>query len=533
MLNRKLQVIIADDEYLICELIKKMIRWQELQVEFAGYAHNGQELLEQIKKMHPDIVITDISMPLMDGIELIRQTRLLNIPCRFIIISGYKQFEYAHNALKYSVDDYILKPINENELNKSIKKIINQLSSQALTDTVHTVYTEQPGKSFFLKRIIWEIQNKPLTIKQVVSEYNIDFKEGLFRVIKIKIDFINIKNDDLDNIESLNNKLIYMFHEEFGGFCNQILSYMENSSIYLGINYDKANAPSFEKHLSNFYQNTHNLLDLFAFLKITIGVGNAYPEITMFANSFKDAVDATYYRMICGCGQIIYYEKISPLTYLSKEEKNIYIQNFKRSVEAINLSEFMNLINQLFFKPKHLFPLLDTIDIIKNISLMLSNSDLSLNKEDLSIDYLSGQINYAIENALTLEALKEAVVDPVSHIFNNILSATQTQNAKPVRIVLKYIEEHYNEQINLEDMAELVSLNPAYLSNIFKKETGDNFVYYLNAYRIEKAKELLKNTQLTINEVAYSVGFMDGRYFSKSFKKHVGITPKDYRKIYG
>lgn len=533
MLNKRLQVIIADDEYLICELIRKMILWDELQVEFAGYAHNGQELLEKIKQIHPDIVITDISMPIMDGIELIRQTRLLNIPCRFIIISGYKQFEYAHNALKYSVDDYILKPINEAELNQSIKNIIDEISTQNLTENLTTIQTEQPGKSFFLKRIIWEIQDTPMSIGQVISEYNINFIEGIFRVIKIKIDFINKANDDLDNIESLNNKLIYMFQEEFGGFCNQILSYMDNSSIYLGVNYEKSLAASFERHLNNFYQNTHNMLDLFAFLKITIGVGNPYTDITKFAQSFKDAVDATYYRIIYGCGQIIYYEKISPLPYLSKEEKNIYTQNFKRSIEAINLAEFTNLINQLFFRPKHLFPLLDVIDIVKDISQMLANTDLSLNKEDLSIDYLSGQIDYAIENALTLDTLKEAVVDPVSHIFNNILTASQSQSAKPIRIVLKYIEEHYQDQISLEDMAELVSLNPAYLSNIFKKETGENFVYYLNSFRIEKAKEMLKNTQLTINEVAYAVGFMDGRYFSKSFKKHVGITPKDYRRIYG
>lgn len=533
MLDKKLQVLIADDEYLICELIKKMIRWDDFQIEFAGFANNGKELLKKIEEIHPAIVITDISMPIMDGIELIRQTRLLNIPCHFIIVSGYKQFEYAHNALKYSVDDYILKPINENELNQSIKKIIDAIASQATEEAVTTVHTEYPGKSFFLKHIIWEIQDTPMTIEQVASEYNIDFKVGLFRIIKIKLDFINKSNDDLDNIESLNNKLIYMFHEELNHFCHQILSCMEDSSIYLGVNYNLPDTGLFEKHLNNFYQKACNLLDLFAFLKITIGVGNAYSDISLFAQSYRDAMEAVYYRIIYGCGQIIYYEKLSHIPFLSKEEKNIYIHNFRRAIEAINLTEFLNLINQLFFKPKHLFPLFDVIDIIKDINQVLIHTDASLNHEDLSIDYLSGQIYYAIENALSLGSLKEAVADPVISIFENIHAASQAQNAKPIRIVLKYIEEHYHETIRLEDMAALVSLNPAYLSNIFKKETGENFVLFLNAYRIDKAKEILKNTQLTINEVAYSVGFLDGRYFSKSFKKLVGITPKDYRKLYG
>ena len=144
-----MKVLIADDEYLICELIKKMICWEELGLEFTGFAHNGQELLQKIQEHRPAIVITDISMPVMDGIELIRQTRYLNIPCRFIIVSGYKQFEYAHNALKYAVDDYILKPISETELNQALKKILEELRQHPVSgsEDLCAVHTEHPGKT--------------------------------------------------------------------------------------------------------------------------------------------------------------------------------------------------------------------------------------------------------------------------------------------------------------------------------------------------------------------------------------------------
>ena len=535
MISKRMKVLIADDEFLICELIKKMILWDELQLEFAGCAHNGQELFGQIQEIRPAIVITDFSMPVMDGIELIRQTRYLNIPCRFIIVSGYKQFEYAHNALKYSVDDYILKPINENELNQALKKIMEELNShqpQAAGETMPAIHTEHPGRSFFLKRIIWEIQDPAVPLEQVIGEYGIDFKPGLFCILCLKLDFANQSADNLDNIGSLNKKLISMFHEEFEDFCFQVLSCMEGSAIYLGINYPRQAAGSFFSHLQDFYQKACNLLDLFAGLKITVGVGDSYDKISSFGQSNKDAMEAAYYRILSGCGQILYWKKLPPVPYLTEVEKNLYLQQFKKAIESVNITDFMATLNQLFFRPKNLFPLFDIIDMLGEICRMLVRMDLSLDQEELPLDYLSGQIHYAIENALSLDALKAAVSEPVSYIFENIHKAVQAQNTRPIRMVLKYIEEHYTDPIRLEDAALLVTLNPAYLSNIFKKETGENFVDYLNSYRIGQARELLKDSNLSINEIAYSTGFQDARYFSKLFKKYVGITPKDYRKIY-
>ena len=535
VISKRMKVLIADDEFLICELIKKMILWDELQLEFAGCAHNGQELFGQIQEIRPAIVITDISMPVMDGIELIRQTRYLNIPCRFIIVSGYKQFEYAHNALKYSVDDYILKPINENELNQALKKIMEELNShqpQAAGETMPAIHTEHPGRSFFLKRIIWEIQDPAVPLEQVIGEYGIDFKPGLFCILGLKLDFANQSADNLDNIGSLNKKLISMFHEEFEDFCFQVLSCIEGSAIYLGINYPRQAAGSFFSHLQEFYQKACNLLDLFAGLKITVGVGDSYDKISSFGQSNKDAMDAAYYRILSGCGQILYWKKLPPVPYLTEVEKNLYLQQFKKAIESVNITDFMATLNQLFFRPKNLFPLFDIIDMLGEICRMLVRMDLSLDQEELPLDYLSGQIHYAIENALSLDALKAAVSEPVSYIFENIHKAVQAQNTRPIRMVLKYIEEHYTDPIRQEDAALLVTLNPAYLSNIFKKETGENFVDYLNSYRIGQARELLKASNLSINEIAYSTGFQDARYFSKLFKKYVGITPKDYRKIY-
>ncbi len=216
---------------------------------------------------------------------------------------------------------------------------------------------------------------------------------------------------------------------------------------------------------------------------------------------------------------------------LQRWKKAYIYSSSKKAIESVNITDFMATLNQLFFRPKNLFPLFDIIDMLGEICRLLVRMDLSLDQEEVPLDYLSGQIHYAIENALSLDALKSAISEPVSYIFENIHKAVQAQNTRPIRMVLKYIEEHYTDPIRLEDAALLVTLNPAYLSNIFKKETGENFVDYLNSYRIGQARELLKDSNLSINEIAYSTGFQDARYFSKLFKKirrhHTEGLPKN------
>lgn len=535
MEKNKYKVLIADDEYLIFNLIKNIIQWDDLKLEFAGYSLNGQDLLQQIIDIHPSIVITDISMPVMDGIELIRRTRELNIPCRFIIISGYKQFEYAHNALKYSVDDYILKPINESELNEALRKItadLQKIDEDTATISHPIIHSERPGKSFFLKRIIWEIQSPSVSLDYVSKEFGINFKEGFFRLICIKLDFTELNQEMFEHMKTLNDKLVAMFHEEFEPDCYQVLSSIERNSIFFAVNYSRNTSIGFPQKLQNFYNKVTNFLDLFAGLKLTIGVGNEYERVFELGLSYKDAVNAIHYRIITGCGTIIYRHKLLSVTNLSETEKNNYISKFSKAIETFNLFDFTTTLNQLFYNAQESFPLFDVIGIIDKICHLLVNIDFSFDDAEYSLEEICCHIHDSIENALTLTSLKNAVLKHVTYIFEFILHAIKNQSTKPIRSVLKYIEENYNKSIHLDDCAQLVSLNPAYLSNIFKKETGENFVDYLNNYRIEKSKELLKYSNITISEIAFSSGFPDARYYSKIFKKLIGITPKDYKKIY-
>lgn len=168
-------VLIADDEQLICELLKRIIEWDTLGLKLAGEVYNGRALYEEILEKKPDIVITDISMPEMDGIELIGRIRQKGIPCHFVIVSGYRQFEYAHTALRYDVEDYILKPVDTAELNNALNKLVKKIEDKD-DESIESPDAGQEKlllKRFFLNNVISQLAQSPLTIQAIKEEYGI------------------------------------------------------------------------------------------------------------------------------------------------------------------------------------------------------------------------------------------------------------------------------------------------------------------------------------------------------------------------
>lgn len=148
-------------------------------------------------------------------------------------------------------------------------------------------------------------------------------------------------------------------------------------------------------------------------------------------------------------------------------------------------------------------------------------------------DYLKKQLMFGIKKATSIKDMEQVVSDTIGTALEKFNQEIENQNTKPVRIAVKYIEEHYQETIKMEDIASLIGLNPSYFSNVFKKTTRSNFTDYLINFRMEKAKELLRISSLSIQEIAQETGYTDTRYFSKLFKKAVGIKPTEYRRIYG
>lgn len=186
-MSKPITLIIADDEPFICGMLEKLINFDALGLTLLECVNDGQTLETRIKELHPDVVLTDISMPRQDGLDVIRKTREQGITCRFVIISGYRQFEYAYNALKYDVDDYLLKPVEQAELNRVLKKICGEIASSSFND----VSQERTRLHTYL--VEWgihrELRNDGLTLEEINETYQTSFQRGAFRFAMMKLDF--------------------------------------------------------------------------------------------------------------------------------------------------------------------------------------------------------------------------------------------------------------------------------------------------------------------------------------------------------
>jgi two-component system response regulator YesN len=192
---------------------------------------------------------------------------------------------------------------------------------------------------------------------------------------------------------------------------------------------------------------------------------------------------------------------------------------------------FLACINEFFRETESLSPvaLYQLFDHIAGIFYdVLDNSFGKFEKNE----FIRSDISFGMQNALSSDELKDSICIPVCEALEYLNESIKLQDNKPIRLAKQYIQEHYSEQIKLEDVANKVYLSPSYFSNIFKKETGQNFTDFLVDYRMQEAKELLRNADLSVNEIADRVGYVEQRYFSKLFKKVVGIKPTEYRKLY-
>lgn len=534
MKARKWRVLIADDEYRIGLLIKNLIHWEEFQLECIGVVDNGKTAFESIQSdIYPDIVITDIRMPQMNGLELIAKTRELNKETKFVVISGYKEFEYAHQALQYGVEDYLLKPVDENELNRLLNKISLELNrslqsvleKQAMQETVSK--SRYIIKRDFLKNII-EMEDETGEV-----ESKVNFEGEIYRGIDIKLDYVEYDNRDtkqdkktVSRIEEIVERILKENAEEV------LICEKENLNIFCLFNYDFSKSKAIKNSINDILSEVKDYLIGFEQYEVTIGVGTEKKEFGEIRFSIKEAHRAIGNRIKQGAGRLIYIDNIprdsrTSTGFLTQEQK----ENIKISIDSYSSEHLEQVINQLYSE----YMLEET----KDFSGCYEIADETVNYFFEQVGTLQKDVSKEKKRLLehchhcyTISSLKKILKDSLKKFVEESREAAEAESVKPIRQAQKYVEEHYGEKIILEDLSEIVGLNPVYFSVLFKKELGINFSAYLVNVRMEKAKEFLRETNETIAAIGDKVGYKDARYFSQIFTKQVGVKPALYRKLH-
>jgi len=524
------RVIIADDDPHIGTALSHYIHTREQQFKTIGMAFNGEDLLNKIIEARPDIVITDIDMPIINGLEVIRRITKMGIACKFIIISEYRKFEYIYDALKYDVAAYLLKPVDQDELNAALNKIAWQIRHDSY---ILPRGNTQEIRDYFVHTGALLLAGEPMPIEEINTTYCTHFREGCFQVVMIRIDHISRPKRIPESESLLHQEVQDILQRHLGQYCSDLIISSDWDDIIAYINYPQENSKAVQDELSKLLGPINKVTELDEGLAATLCVGGIYQDICSFEKSKKEATYAAWMRMELGVGKIIVWGKPSVEYSISLHAKLQELDGrIRKAFETLNTKEFVKCINELFSFSKPALGGHEVKDFIKVFPKVFFDVNTEMLAGFPDADRLKNEIQYALRAVTTFESLKDVLITQFSSLMDQVRTYVESRNTKPVRHAIDYVKKNYSKPIRLETAASEVGLSPTYFSSIFKKETGQNFSDYVTEYRLIIAKNLLKSSDMNINEIANALGFSDWRYFSKLFKKMEGIKPTEYRKIH-
>lgn len=534
-----IRVIIADDEINVCRLIRGLIDWESLDMEIVGTAHNGVEALEMIQSLNPDLMITDIRMPGYDGLEMIRRAKDIKRDLDFIIISGYRHFEYAQNAIKYGVSDYLLKPINKEDFMVSL----NKMHDRYLRRTERMSREEQLKKQLqsdadkLRAGLFTELLNRGadtsgLTLETVNETYRYHFQPGLFQVCAVKID-CGFDDQYQKAIPILGDKAARIFDSLLRGDCFDMGLFLQDSTACCLLNYDGERKKQLRRHLKAVLDELMMQKAAFEQFEFTLGAGAACGDVGGLKNAFQTARCAIGERLVQGTGRLI--EGIAADDSPQRVEALLAELNkpLSAALEVLDRSAVLGALENLRERPEW-----KRLSGLELLSLSERICEMYLRRlRDHQIAVCGGDELYEnfcarADRCRSAEELFRFLSETIGVSMDRIIESRKQADAKPIRLAKQYIRQHYMEPVSLEEVSGVAGFSPSYFSTLFKKESGSSFVDYLCEIRMNRAKELLRETNLNISAVCEQVGYSDLKYFTKNFKRCTGIKPNEYRKLY-
>jgi two-component system response regulator YesN len=531
------RVIIADDEPKIIELIRQLGHWEELGIEIIEECHTGRQAYESIIEKCPDFVLSDIKMPGYDGIELIRKVRERNPDPLFVLISGYRHFEYARSAISLNVIDYLLKPIDAVQLNETLTRVcrrIDQLRSekeeQAEISQLKDANTRRQMEAF------WEVfltpalcrKGLPPTEELCNSRYHTDFSPGCYQMICIYSNLSAV----LGRSDSMSSTRVDTFIRDTFRTIATVYYHTTYMGIMVALNFSREQEKEIHKRITALYYNIRDLSELYGEFRLNFGVSSVKYSVSELTEAFVEAHAAEWGRLVLMRNEILEYRQISSLPHFKQDElvtqeERRGIRECVRYLRKEELSDIYEHIYRRAAKLGNSHP-----DDILNAFFTMQYDLSECYDEGEARERFLENFYYAYLNGNTfLQVIKNTYL-----VLEKDLEEAQKQlkekKGKPITMALRYMKENYGKQISLEEVAAAGNVSGNYLSRLFKDEMEIGFNDYLTQLRIEESQKLLSETNLPVKEIAIRVGYLDEKYYSKLFKKSTGIKPTEYRRIY-
>lgn len=524
------KVILVDDEAEVIDMIEKKIHWNDLGFEVAGSATNGVKALELVEKLQPDVVLTDIKMPYMDGLELSRRLNREYPNIYIMLCTGFDEFEYAKEAVHLEIKEYMLKPVNATELSESLTNLKHtldrereeKLNVKKLNDYFQEVLPKLQS-NFFISLIEGRVEKHDY--ERFLQAYQVDMKGPLFGCVIFHTSENHVPEgmNPLLLSMSVEREIKQRLMDQWN--CLEFI-YMGNTLLILELDAEDQ-ITQITDACDRFCRWAYRIMGAV----VTAGIGTVCDSLYEISLSYERAREAVSYRVLYGTkrainiGEIVPKEQIKPVQ--SEESR---MQTLFRAIRIGDSTEIERAAHKEMEKlHKNTETMsqynLATMEIVSGFFKFCTDNSLDFNKISGNMQNIYEKVSQMDESSLT------AWIVQMSETISEKLKCARNSSARRLIVEAQNIvKERYMEaDISLDEICTVLGVSNSYFSSLFKKEAGKSFISYLTDYRMDIAAEMILNTDEKSYTIAEKVGYLDANYFSYVFKKKFGVSPSKYR----
>ncbi|RKP57240.1 response regulator [Cohnella endophytica] len=529
------KLLIVDDEALVREAIKEQMDWAKLGFECVGDCEDGLEALEFIRRETPDVVLTDIGMPFMDGLELTRELAAHYPDVKVIILTGYDDFDFAQQALKLQAVDYVLKPITAAELETILKKLASELDLVRSRAQDHEKLKRQLTESLPLlkERFLERLVTSPMTerqIKESCEYFELRWKGPFLIELAADVDKWELQAPSTLFDRELIRFGLYNIAQEIAGKYEGSESFRDRENrVLVLLSGEEEN--ELQERAIQLAEQLHEAATSYLPIQLSIGIGHACRWSDNAPLAHRSAMSALEYSYVIGSNAVI------PISDMESRERPELLSVVGWDGELITKlktgtpQEMEDWVTRLFSSfREHVFPFGVCTIYLQRLAVTMMHALYEMNYDSAQVFGESTNLVTELGRFGSLDEIEDWMKEACVKAVTVIRGKREDQTLGQITKAIEYVKRNYMDpELSLKTVCRHVSMSGSYFSSIFKQHNGRSFVEYVTHERMEKARELLSLTGMKSYEVAYAVGYSDPHYFSGAFKKHFGETPMDYR----
>ncbi|WP_127493727.1 response regulator [Paenibacillus glycanilyticus] len=529
------KVMLVDDESIDLEWLQRRIPWGNMGMQVTAQFNSSFHALNKLSEQPVDILITDINMPIMSGLELARKAKAQQSELIIIFVSGHEEFDYAKQALQMSAFGYVLKPFQDSELLQLLEQAIDHLNAAHYRNNEQRQWAEALPLLKSEQVIQWLegafVQHREEAEAYIRSSFYGHRNECGFMIIMIEIDDVEWKLNRLSvaEKEALMNKVIGIIDQAVGN-----LNYTQVKLIKPAANRFTViiPVPKVVDPIIDTLTEAINQVKQSTLLTVTIALGQKVEHIEGLPQSYDTARKLLSYKMFLGKNRILEEQSVKGNVSQEAIDLELKVESLFIAMSEYNLVRIDDLIQQLF---RFMTGLESRVTVYQFVIHLISRLGEKFRQAEENLydllhwDYKHLDVLFQFE---TIDDIQSWLRRRFFELSEKLYAKKQRQNRKTIDQIKNYVKTQIEHKPTLRDVSRVFAFSPNYLGYMFKEETGENFSEFLVRMRLERACELLLDPAIKIYEITERIGYKNIIYFNRQFKEHYGMTPSDYRRLH-